>query len=99
MSHSKHQFQDLYDILEANLPTLFPLVKNYTSDECLKELQEYLAHGEYGLVYEGFCDVIFFYKIPITQETFDLIEKLGKLMKYENPLWEELKEFIIKQPN
>lgn len=89
-----HQHQHPYKILKSSLQILLPILHNYISNEYEDELEEYLFHGEYDLVYECFCETIAFYKIPISQETFDIISKLGRLMNRDEKEWMILKDFI-----
>ena len=83
--------------------TLLENIVDELQDKILKEdldqAVEFLDHDEWGLAFEFICDLIYGYKIPISQERYNKIESMGKLMKINDDYWLLLQDLIIKREN
>ncbi len=87
-----------YENIESHLLNLLNIINSYISDEYKNELQEFLRHGEYGIVYEDLCEIIALFKIPITSENYRSISDLGKLKECKNEIHLPLQKFVKSNP-
>lgn len=62
----------------------------------LNQAVEFLDHDEWGLAFEFICDLIYGYKIPISQERYNKIEDYGKSIGISDKYWSPLQELIVK---
>jgi len=57
----------------------------------IANILEYIENNEWGIAYETLCSVIEQEKLIITREEYDIIKKLGLLMKMDSYYWEDIK--------
>lgn len=75
---------------------LLYLMRNEIHDDDISDFLIDLKAGEDTNPYENICGAIRMFQIPITQEIYNLIEKIG-IGKGRDPSdWEQLKKFIVK---
>ncbi len=77
------QLRALVDIFSERLP------ENNTADA-----RELIAHGEYGEALELLCTQVYEYEVPVTSETYKIIEACGKRMQMEESSWTLLRELL-----
>lgn len=47
--------------------------------------------GEWGIAFEFICSNLYEFDMPISQQTYELLEEIGNLLKMDSKEWEILK--------
>ncbi len=85
---------DELQLLEQELLALLPILKEYITTDDEKLLREFITHCECGLAYEEIVETIKLHKIPISQEQYADIIKVGLKMEFEENDWNKIKHLI-----
>lgn len=59
------------------------------------QIAEYIDHDEWGIAFEGLCDQLEEYQIPLDSKYYMRLEHVAKLMEIDSSYWLPLKELII----
>ncbi len=87
--------QEIDDSFEKMVRSLFESNKSGLPEHNIKFIDECIMYGESGVAYETLVDQLYEYDIPITKESYELIEKIGTDMNHQESYWLPLKELII----
>lgn len=88
--------QDRYKYLEFEKILRYVFEKNkpgLSSDDIIS-IEELISVGEAGVAYENMCVQLSEHNSSITNESYELIEKIGKNMNFDERYWLPLKELI-----
>jgi hypothetical protein len=82
------------DSFEKGVRRFFESNKSGLSKEDIEFIDECIMYGESGVAYETLIAQLYEYGCPITKESYELAEKIGKAMNHKENYWLPLKELI-----
>ncbi len=56
----------------------------------IKDIDEYIAHNEWGLAFEVLCSSILQYGFKVSDDQYQMICALGEKMEMDNDLWQNI---------
>ncbi len=86
--------QNEIQVREQELMTLLSIVKEYILSRDEDLLIEFITHSEWGLAFEEIITAIFFYKIPISEEQYLHISKIGIKLEFSENDWTKIKPLM-----
>ena len=86
-----------YKIIVTKINEVLTLTNAVLTEEQVDSVKVLNEGGEWNLSFETLCDVLYEYELPISQQTYELLEEIGSTIKVEKDYWEVLKPQI--QPN
>ncbi len=81
-------------MIENNLRNLLNEVNDKLFENDIKNIAEFIDNQEWGLAYELFCTQIYEYNIPITEDFYTRISRIGKLIDVSPNTWTPLRCLI-----
>jgi plasmid maintenance system antidote protein VapI len=85
---------DYYKYLDSQLRNLILAPGEWLTQDEFKEVSDFIDVGEYGVAFETLCSLLVEENKGITQEKYQKIAELGKVMGIEEDTWLQLKPLI-----
>lgn len=86
VEHCKNLKEIIVNLFESNQEFLPP--------EDVESISELIEYGEGGIAFENLCTQLYEYDCPITQESYSLIEEIGRGLHLNEKRWLNLKGLI-----
>jgi hypothetical protein len=79
-----------YSLIAQKLLSLLYLFRSNFTDSELKEVEDFIDHGEYGLALETFCSIVVEENKPIGTIAIARVKELASLMSMSDDVWKKL---------
>lgn len=81
-----------FNQIEILFSKLLQLLVDFFTESEMKEVQEFIDVGEYGVALETLCSIIDEENKVISKEVYDLIAQLGTSMEMGTESWEFIRD-------
>jgi hypothetical protein len=83
-----------YKVLVQEFNTILSHINQSLTQDSITDIEELVNVGEWSLALDTLCENLHEANLSITQESYELIQKLASTMSMEDVTWEKLKQQV-----
>ena len=82
------------ELIIKKLEKALYLTSDVLNQSLVADISFYIHSREWGLAFDIMCENLYEYELPISQQTYKLLEDIGLSLHFEKDYWEMLKPQI-----